>query len=306
MLNPKVLSSCEHAASTKPTIAICKQRHLQNLAQNGVVKSIHILVARQNLPAVTLAMSPRNFSHSFLNAVMLSEKVIDLVAVFIMKHGAGGVHKDTASFQQGPELLQQSSLQQYRLMNLSGLSEVFYFRMAADNAACRAWRIQQDALEQNPIPPRLRFCGVADHKTGLQVQALQIFTGPFQTMGLMVDSGDDRPRSALEQVAGFASGRSASIQDMHPCAHVQQICRQLGGGILHREMACLETAQDVHVGSGRYADRVNCRWMAVNFESFGFQTLDDRLPDGVVRVPAAHASTSTLGAMFGPVSLERA
>jgi NADH-quinone oxidoreductase subunit G len=34
--------------------------------------------------------------------------------------------------------------------------------------------------------------------------------------------------------------------------------------------------------------------------------LDDRLPDGVVRVPAGHASTSTLGAMFGSISLERA
>ena len=29
--------------------------------------------------------------------------------------------------------------------------------------------------------------------------------------------------------------------------------------------------------------------------------LDDRLPDGVVRVPAGHAATSTLGAMFGPI-----
>jgi NADH-quinone oxidoreductase subunit G len=34
--------------------------------------------------------------------------------------------------------------------------------------------------------------------------------------------------------------------------------------------------------------------------------LDERLPDGVVRVPAAHASTSTLGPMFGPLTLERA
>jgi len=34
--------------------------------------------------------------------------------------------------------------------------------------------------------------------------------------------------------------------------------------------------------------------------------LDERLPDGVVRVPAGHASTSTLGPMFGPLSLERA
>ena len=34
--------------------------------------------------------------------------------------------------------------------------------------------------------------------------------------------------------------------------------------------------------------------------------LDNRLPDGVVRVPAGHASTSTLGAMFGAISLERA
>jgi NADH-quinone oxidoreductase subunit G len=33
--------------------------------------------------------------------------------------------------------------------------------------------------------------------------------------------------------------------------------------------------------------------------------LDDRLPDGVVRVPAGHALTSTLGPMFGPLTLER-
>jgi NADH-quinone oxidoreductase subunit G len=34
--------------------------------------------------------------------------------------------------------------------------------------------------------------------------------------------------------------------------------------------------------------------------------LDDRLPDGVVRVAAGHASTSSLGPMFGPISMERA
>jgi NADH-quinone oxidoreductase subunit G len=34
--------------------------------------------------------------------------------------------------------------------------------------------------------------------------------------------------------------------------------------------------------------------------------LDEGLPDGVIRVPAAHASTATLGAMFGPIALERA
>jgi NADH-quinone oxidoreductase subunit G len=34
--------------------------------------------------------------------------------------------------------------------------------------------------------------------------------------------------------------------------------------------------------------------------------VDPRLPDGVVRVPAAHSSTSALGPMFGPLRLERA
>jgi NADH-quinone oxidoreductase subunit G len=33
---------------------------------------------------------------------------------------------------------------------------------------------------------------------------------------------------------------------------------------------------------------------------------DDTLPDGVVRVAAAHESTATLGPMFGPITLERA
>ncbi len=34
--------------------------------------------------------------------------------------------------------------------------------------------------------------------------------------------------------------------------------------------------------------------------------VDERLPDGVVRVPAGHASTSTLGPMYGAITLERA
>jgi NADH-quinone oxidoreductase subunit G len=34
--------------------------------------------------------------------------------------------------------------------------------------------------------------------------------------------------------------------------------------------------------------------------------LDDTLPDGVVRIAAAHASVATLGSMFGPITLERA
>jgi NADH-quinone oxidoreductase subunit G len=34
--------------------------------------------------------------------------------------------------------------------------------------------------------------------------------------------------------------------------------------------------------------------------------VDSRLPDGVVRVPAGHSSTGALGAMFGPIRLERA
>jgi NADH-quinone oxidoreductase subunit G len=34
--------------------------------------------------------------------------------------------------------------------------------------------------------------------------------------------------------------------------------------------------------------------------------LDDGLPDGVLRVPAGHAATSTLGAMFGAITVERA
>jgi NADH-quinone oxidoreductase subunit G len=33
---------------------------------------------------------------------------------------------------------------------------------------------------------------------------------------------------------------------------------------------------------------------------------DDRLPDGVLRIPAGHAATSTLGPMFGAISVERA
>jgi NADH-quinone oxidoreductase subunit G len=35
-------------------------------------------------------------------------------------------------------------------------------------------------------------------------------------------------------------------------------------------------------------------------------SIDAGVPDGAVRVAAAHANTSTLGAMFGQLSVERA
>jgi NADH-quinone oxidoreductase subunit G len=34
--------------------------------------------------------------------------------------------------------------------------------------------------------------------------------------------------------------------------------------------------------------------------------IDARLPDNVVRISAAHASTAGLGGMFGPISVEKA
>jgi NADH-quinone oxidoreductase subunit G len=34
--------------------------------------------------------------------------------------------------------------------------------------------------------------------------------------------------------------------------------------------------------------------------------IDERLADGTVRIAAAHASTASLGAMFGPITVERA
>ncbi|PJC05687.1 MAG: hypothetical protein CO070_01360, partial [Gallionellales bacterium CG_4_9_14_0_8_um_filter_55_61] len=34
--------------------------------------------------------------------------------------------------------------------------------------------------------------------------------------------------------------------------------------------------------------------------------MDDRLPQGVARVAAGHQATSTLGAMFGTITVERA
>jgi NADH-quinone oxidoreductase subunit G len=34
--------------------------------------------------------------------------------------------------------------------------------------------------------------------------------------------------------------------------------------------------------------------------------MDKTLPDNVVRLAAAHISTSTLGAMFGPITVEKA
>ena len=63
---------------------------------------------------------------------------------------------------------------------------------------------------------------------------------------------------------------------------------------------CAEVAHRLGVSAG---DKVRVRQSG---EIVLDAAIDDRLPDGVVRIAAAHATTVALGAMFGELTLERA
>ena len=135
-------------------------------------------------------------------------------------------------------------------------------------------------------------------------------------------------RAALPSLAADRLGGRSSLAPQAPQAH-----QSTGGGLqrltdvpVNFSDALVRRAQSLQKTADARAPRAsaNARTLAAAGLSAGDKArvrqavlgnevaallevaLDDRLPDGVVRVPAGHAATSTLGPMFGAVRLERA
>jgi hypothetical protein len=77
----------------------------------------------------------------------------DLPAVFITQYRTGRVNKDTAGFQQGPELFEQPGLQLNGFLYLLRAAQPLDFGVTTNHARCGAGCVQQDPVESLAILP---------------------------------------------------------------------------------------------------------------------------------------------------------
>jgi hypothetical protein len=97
-------------------------------------------------------------------------------------------------------------------------------------------------MERLTIPPARGVGSIACDQPRRQSQSLQILLDALQALGRKVDRGQCREfRRKLQQVSGFATGRSACVENPLARARVYQMRGELGRGILHGNPALLES-----------------------------------------------------------------
>ncbi|MNI20292.1 hypothetical protein D3C73_737660 [compost metagenome] len=148
-------------------------------------------------------------------------------------------------------------MQQRQRGDVVGLAGQLDVRMTTDHARCRAWCVQQDALEWLAVPPRLRVAAVGGNQFGAQFQAFEVFPHSHQALGFQVyrhHSGQFW--FGFENMAGLAAGCAAGVQYPLARCQIEQISGQLRRFVLHADPALGETRQAAHVGGGFEHDTV--------------------------------------------------
>ena len=110
--------------------------------------------------------------------------------------------------------------------------------VAADGSGCRAWRVEEDSIEQVRRRPTQQ---VAGDELGGELQPGKVGGKTFQAGGGNVDRGD--ARAGQRERRRLAARRGAEIGDPLAGHRTEEPRRQCGGGILHPPFAIRVTGQ---------------------------------------------------------------
>ncbi len=185
-----------------------------------------------------------------------------------------------------------------------------HVRSPAQHAGCRAWGIDQDAVEQLALPPARGHAGVADHDLRVQPQPHQVLPDAFGARGFELQRGEFDV-GAFQQVAGLAAGGCAGVQHALAGSQVGEVGGHLGGTVLHREVSVLETGQAGDVGTVRQHHGIGQPRMGGGRMAGRLQLADQRFALTAPAVDSKHQRRLAVvgrhhgGSLFWPVSLQR-
>ena len=129
-------------------------------------------------------------------------------------------------------------------------AQQFDVRMPANDARCRARRVQKNAIEGIAVPPLCRLSGIAADHVCLQLQSLQILLHTLKPACIVVQSKHSSEReTAFKQMAGFASWRCTGIKDGEAGLQLQESGNQLRSFVLYADKPVLKP------GKGRHGTR---------------------------------------------------
>src|SRR5688572_3129975 len=97
-------------------------------------------------------------------------------------------------------------------------------------------------MKRLTIPPARGLGSIARDRPRRQSQTLQILLDALQALGRKIDRGQRGEfRCKLQQVAGFATGRSTRIENALAGARVDQVRGELGRGVLYGNPSLIES-----------------------------------------------------------------
>ena len=183
----------------------------------------------------------------------------------------------------------------------------FDIRIAAHHAAGAAGGVEQNLVEQFIVPPLLRAGGIAGDQFGAEIEPLQIVLHPKQAAVVNIQAGERQlAAGGFQQVAAFAAGCGAGVENAHAGLGLQQFGAELGGFVLHARRAVFETGQFADVDGLGETDAVGGKRAGAGGQLGGSQLLQVSVAGLACRVVAqAQRGVAVVGGknglgLFGP------
>ena len=178
--------------------------------------------------------------------VALKKRLDDLLA-FRLEYRTGAVQQLAGRGQQRPQAIQQGTLDGSKPSGIIRTTQPAHIRMSAPDPRCRARCIQQNRIEQLPIPPDLWLAGIGLANFCSQRETIQVLVDPLTTACINFKCKHLRIGPHFKQMARFAPWSGAGIQNAHwpvPWQTCQQQWRcQLRCRILYRHFPFHEAWQ---------------------------------------------------------------
>ena len=167
-----------------------------------------------------------------LGIFVFLEKGPDLLGALFRKDRTGAVEEMAARLQYGPERTQKAALLTGERRDVFGAADPGNVGLTANDAACRAGRVEEDRVEGTPVKPLLRAGRIGRDELGREPETIERISDFLRA--LRIDfKGRHFTVATLEQMRRLSARRGTGVE--HPIARTdgKQVGGELRAGVLN-------------------------------------------------------------------------